>query len=510
MALLDIQDLTVGFGASRPALDRIGLALGEGEAALVCGAGASGKSVLLAAAAGVIPRLVKPRLWQGEVRLHGAPLSGLGAADLFRAVSPVFQNLDDQLWNLSVEDLIAFPLENRRMERAALRRRVAELMDLFALWPLSGRMVLDLSGGERRMVALAAALAGRPRLLALDEPTTGLDPAARARLLGILTALRAAPEAPALLAADQDAAALAPAMDRIAFLTEGRLGAALPRAEAMARPGSWDEAGILPPSRRRPCRAQGAPGESLLDVFDLRSVLRRGTGAPVLDAVSFGLRRGEVLGLVGRNGAGKTTLFQTVLGLARAAAGRILIAGEEARDWTPARRARRIGYMPQNMRRVLFNLSVIDEAAFAVCAETRRLKEPAVAARARAALDTYGLAGKTEANPFALSAREQALLGLACLEAAESPVAILDEPLLARDALGRAMLERFLAAGRAQGRAAILISHDLELVDDVADRVMILEEGRIGFDGPTGEAWAAPAFARLGWPRPYADLERAA
>lgn len=508
--MLDIDGLKVGFGGTRLALDGIRLTLAPGEALLACGAGASGKSVLLGAAAGVIPRLVKPISFEGTLALDGRALSAFPSAALFSTVGVVLQNLDDQLWNLGVEDLIAFPLENRRVPPPEIRRRIGEILARFGLDALTGRMVLDLSGGERRMAALAAALACAPRLLVLDEPTTGLDPAARARLVGILTDLRAGAGAPMILAADQDAAALAPTMDRLAMLAQGRLTVDLPLREAMARPALWEEAGVLAPGRRRTIPKPSAAGSPLLDVDGLRSVLRRASGEPVLEEIAFCLRGGEVAGLVGPNGAGKTTLFRSVLGLARCAAGRMVIEGEDARDWTPARRARRIGYLPQNMRRVLFNLTVIEEAAFAVATDTRHMADASVRVQASAALDRYDLADKAETNPFALSAREQALLGLACLDAAQCRVAILDEPLLARDALGRALLERFLASLRERGGACILISHDLELVEDAADRLMIMDGGRIAFDGPPAEGWRSPAFARLGWRRPYGGLEQAA
>jgi energy-coupling factor transport system ATP-binding protein len=245
-----------------------------------------------------------------------------------------------------------------------------------------------------------------------------------------------------------------------------------------------------------------ATGPVALEVAGLRTRLRRADGEPVLQDVALSLRAGEVVGLVGRNGAGKSTLVQAVLGLAAVAAGRIVIGGEDAAGWTVARRARRIGYLPQNMRRMLFNLSVQDEVAFALTGDPSRIGDAAVRVRAAEALRPYGLADQAEASPFALSARAQALLGLACLEAASPAAAILDEPLLARDVHGRAMLDLFLRNARQAGRAVLLISHDLELVDDLCRRLLILDGGRIVFDGPTPDGWRSPAFQALGWPVP--------
>jgi ABC-type sulfate/molybdate transport systems ATPase subunit len=182
--------------------------------------------------------------------------------------------------------------------------------------------------------------------------------------------------------------------------------------------------------------------------------------------------------------------------------GSIVVEGEQAATWTTARRARRIGYLPQNMRRMLFNLTVLDEVAFSLAGSTTGTGDPTVRARAGEALAPYGLADLAEGTPFSLSARQQALLGLACLEAAGSTVAILDEPLLARDVHGRAMLDRFLHQARNNGRAVVLISHDLDLIDEVCSRLLVLEEGRIGFDGPIDQGWQSDAFRALEWPAP--------
>jgi energy-coupling factor transporter ATP-binding protein EcfA2 len=502
--LLSIEDLVVAY-QDRDVLHGVSLQVEPGCGALVCGAGASGKSTLLATACGVVPRLVNAERVTGRLRLGVRDFAEIPRAELFSRVGIVFQNLDDQLFDLEVEDVIAAPLENRGVPRPEIRARLAELFEELAIGELAGRRVLTLSGGERRMAVLAGALAARPELLVLDEPTTGLDPAARLRLERSLSGVR--DRIPLILAADQDATSLAGAMGRIHLLQDGRVAGSWPTAEALALRAPWLEAGMLPPGRQdRPTRTGGAGGRVLLAVEGLRTRLVRSSGEPVLRDVSLELRAGEVTGLIGRNGAGKSTLIQTVLGLAPLAAGRIVIEGEPAERWTAARRARRIGYLPQNMRRMLFNLSVLDEIAFSVGGSTATISDPEVRAKATRALAPYGLADKAEGSPFALSAREQALLGLACLDAAGCAVAILDEPLLARDRQGRAMLDLFLQRSHEAGRAVLLISHDLELIDDLCARLLILADGRIAADEPTGQGWVSPAFQSLGWPVPQPPL----
>lgn len=501
--MLDIHELEVGFDDTR-VLAGAGLSLPEGRKLLICGAAGSGKSTLLNVAAGIIPRLTRPKLFAGEVSLKSRPMAAFGKDELFSTVSIIGQAVEDQLWDLNVEDLIAFPLENRGFAKDALRERLQALLTGLELDALRGRRVLTLSGGERRMVAIAAGLAVRPALLVLDEPTTGLDPAARRRLTRMLAS--PATGIPSLLVAEQDPASMREVIDSVALLRDGALSAAEPSEGLMAQQAPWLAAGILPPLRRAVPRRTASIGQQLLGVQSLRTRLSRGDGRPVLEDIGFEIRAGEVVALIGRNGAGKTTLFQSILGLAKISGGTITLAGENTQGWTVARRARSIAYLPQNMRRVLFNMTLLEEVMFAMTSGTGSTGNGDLPGKAMAALTKYGLEALAEANPFALSARQQALLGLAWADAAEASITILDEPLLARDVYGRRMLDLFIETMLAAGRSVMLISHDLELVDDAASRLLILDEGRIAYDGAPDQAWRSGAFHALGWPVPYAPV----
>jgi energy-coupling factor transport system ATP-binding protein len=215
------------------------------------------------------------------------------------------------------------------------------------------------------------------------------------------------------------------------------------------------------------------------------------------------LGKSEVAGLIGSNGAGKTTLMRTLLGIQKMAGGSIAIGGQDSAGWTIAQRARQIGYVAQNLRRMFFLLSVVEEVVFSLSGGDTGTK--AVAAhrdRAMEWLGGVGLADRAEVSPFTLSNREQLMLALVCIEATKPSVVILDEPLIACDRESRAGVLAFLDRCRARGCAALLVSHDLQLVDRAADRVLILEDGRLAFDGATSAAWSSEVFARRGWPRP--------
>lgn len=498
--MLSVKRLGLGFEGRLPLVREVSFGLDAGRRLLICGATGSGKTTLLQAVAGVIPRLMPNPGYQGEVELDGTPMGDIPKDDLFQMVGLVGQNVEEQLWDLGTEDLIAFPMENRAMARDEIRARVGAIMRRLELTHLTGRRVLSLSGGERRMVAMAAALASGSKLLILDEPTTGLDPEARSRLRRALR--EETGRDTAVLIADQDAAALGDVVDEIALLVEGRLS--VPRApeEVLSQDALWREAGLLPPRAPRRPRETQPTGPRLLSVEGLRTRLARPDGTPILRDAGFTLAAGEAVAVLGRNGAGKTTLFKSLLGLLPIAAGKIMLDGQEAHRWTTAKRARQIAYVPQNMRQILFNLTVIEEMLFAITAKAG-VGDTAARARASELLARYDLAGQEETNPFALSARQQGQLGLACAEATGAPIAIIDEPLLARDLRGRDLLERFVLGMRAAGRAVMVITHDLELADDIASRMLIVGQGGIAFDGPVEAGWRSDAFTKLGWELPF-------
>ncbi|MGX9424986.1 MULTISPECIES: ABC transporter ATP-binding protein [Bradyrhizobium] len=501
--MLDLRGVSVGFRADAHVLSDINLCLEAGSTTIMTGAGGSGKSTLLAVAAGLIPKLIRPQRMEGAVSLDGTDLGAIVGSELFRRVGLVLQSVEDQVWDLSVEDLIAFPLENRGVPQAEIRARVGAVIAQMNIGRLIGRTVRTLSGGERRIAALASALVWQPDVLILDEPTSGLDPDARLRMIGILRELRKTKLT--LLIAEQDLAWFDGVADRVVFLKEGGIIDDLSWQTAVRATTPYAVAGIEPPFAAPAPRAVVRPAQSgpALLVRQLSSTLRRPNGEPVLRSIELSLGKGEVAGLIGSNGAGKTTLMRTLLGLQKAASGAIEIGGRDSAGWTIAQRAREIGYVAQNLRRMFFLLSVVEEVVFSLSGGDAGAK--AVAAhreRAIELLQGVGLADRAELSPFALSAREQLMLALVCIEATAPSVVILDEPLIACDSVSRAGVLAFLDRCRARGCAALLVSHDLQLVDRATDRVLILEDGRLAFDGTTEAAWSSDVFARRGWPRP--------
>src|SRR5882757_7646931 len=243
--MLELRGVSVGFRADAAVLSDIDLGLEAGSTTIVTGSGGSGKSTLLAVAAGLVPKLIRPRRISGTVSLGGIDIATISGADLFRRVGLVLQSVEDQVWDLSVEDLIAFPLENRGVPQAEIRARVGRVIEQMNIGRLVGRTVRTLSGGERRIAALASALVWKPDVLVLDEPTSGLDPDARSRMIGILRELRAAKLT--LLIAEQDLAWFDGVADRAVFLKDGGIVDDLPWRAAVRATAPYALAGIEPP-----------------------------------------------------------------------------------------------------------------------------------------------------------------------------------------------------------------------------------------------------------------------
>lgn len=487
MTAVAVSNLAVHHREDSPVAVRdVTFQLNAGECCLVTGPAGSGKTTVLLAVAGIIPRLYRPFAMAGEVRFV-APDGSTSRWDPMAATGVVLQNLDDQLLDLTVEDCIAFPLENRALPRLAVRKRVWNLLTGLHLDHLQGRRVRTLSGGEKRMVALAAALASCPWLLILDEPGAGLDPGARARLHSLLHDLKA--QGQALLVAEQDASWIAGLVDQVVYLDPGGTLARVGRGHPQFPP-LWSH--LAPPEHR--------PGSvpSHLPLAELEGVVfAPGRGCPpALKGVSLRIFPGDVIALIGPNGAGKTSLLRAIMGLSRPQAGAIRLLGADAGALTVAQRARHVGYLFQQVSHMFFAPTVAAEVDFSAAGG-----RPAMPLLGR-----YGLVDRAGWSPFTLSFREMQRLGLACLSAASPKLILLDEPLIGGDRRWCQELARFVSECRSRGGAVILASHDLDLCRAIATRVVMLSQGEVVYDGDVASAWASPAYQDLGWPVPSSGL----
>jgi energy-coupling factor transport system ATP-binding protein len=480
--------------AEAPALDRVDLRLEPGLT-LIAGASGSGKSSLLRVFNGLVPHFHGGRL-AGRAVVAGMTTATTATRMLAREVGFVFQDPEAQLVYATVENEIAFGPENLRMPRLEIAVRVAEAAAAVGIEGLLGRQVASLSGGERQRVALAGALVLRPRLLALDEPASQLDPEGAE---AIAAACRQLAEGgmTVVVAEHRLRRLLAPA-GQLVLLDSGRVqGSGLPRdlagrlpappqvVELGRRLGWWplpltveEAAPLLPVLKARAAASPNRRGEV---AWSLTGVTAGPGRRPVLEQVDLDGVRGEVTVLMGPNGGGKTTLLRTVAGL---------LEPMEGRAETPPGR---VAYLPQNPTALLHQPTLLAEVELTL--QRGGSSEPAAAI-----LSELGLAGLEGRYPRDLSGGQRERAALAAVLAGSPALALLDEPTRGMDGAAREALVALIRRLAAGGSSVILATHDSDLAAEVGDRVVEVIGGGVRDHGPPERALAGsgPLATQIG------------
>jgi energy-coupling factor transport system ATP-binding protein len=535
--MIEFHNVTFTYpGAARPALRDLSLALPAGEFILVAGPSGAGKSTLLRSINGLVPHFSGGAL-AGSVRVQGLEPVAATPQVMSRHVGFVFQDPESQFVMDRVEDEIAFALENAAMSPQTMRVRVEETLDLLDLAPLRNRPLEELSGGERQRVAIAAALALRPAILVLDEPTSQLDPksaedvlSALARLnadLGLTVVLaehrleRALPftdsllylpgnDEPPLLGDPRtvlQAMAQTPPLVRVAK-TLGWEPLPLTIKEGLRFSRNWPVGGSV---QRQPQPVNGTPSQG--PIVAGRGLVVQYGATQALQGVDFALYPGEMVALMGRNGSGKSTLLKTLVGLVRPAAGQVQVAGQDAARLEVAEICRTVGYLPQDPNSLLFADTVRAELDVTLRNHGIDPDGPRhlLPVDPDALLDGLGLAQLVDAYPRDLSVGERQRVALAAITVVQPKALLLDEPTRGLDYAAKAHLVELLKGWRAAGMGIVVVTHDVELAAALADRVALMSQGEIIAAGAPGEVlgaspFFAPQVARLfpatGWLTP--------
>lgn len=529
MIRLEHVTYTYPEGAS-PALNDLSLELPEGQLILVVGPSGAGKSTLLRCLNGLVPHFSGGML-HGAVRVEELDPVCATPRVLSRRVGFVFQDPEAQFVTEIVEDEIAFALENAAISPQEMRVRVEETLDLLDLTPLRDRPIKTLSGGERQRVAIAAALALRPSILALDEPTSQLDPKSAEDVLNSLVRLNHDLGLTIILVEHRLERVL-PYVDSILYLPDHgepalfddvrsimgrvelapplvRLGKALgwrplpltiKEGLRFSRPWLAKRNGTFLPRTR----SEQAPTRRGEPYIRARGVSVRFGRQEALRGVDFDLWPGEIVVLMGRNGAGKTTLLRSLVGLVHPQAGVIHVAGQNIAGQDVAAICRKVGYLPQDPNTLLFAESVQEELKMTLRNHQMKIAEERIVAL----LQRLNLSDKADAYPRDLSVGERQRVALAAISVTEPGALLLDEPTRGLDYVAKRELEQMLREWRNEGMALLVVTHDVELAAAIADRVILMSQGEIIAQGSPASVLAtsplfAPQIARLfpetGW-----------
>lgn len=539
-------------------LSSVSMSLCEREITLLLGPGGCGKSSLALCLNGIYPHAVESVV-TGSVKIFGKAPDFEHPGQTAQTVGIVFQDPDSQFCMLTVEQELAFCLENIACPRDEISGRIDDALKLVQLNDCREKPIHALSGGQKQRVAIAAALALRPKVLILDEPTSNLDPASAQELADRIHALRQLLPMTILLiehnldpwmayvdhlvVMDKQGTVQYEGMPGAFFVNQGAAAAesgiwqpraamlhrALAREAGMADSGknAGEIPGPLPLSapeltkrwtkypahiqnsaarllRSRltkdadPARSDTAASENAASPdVDGRILLRaerlslvREKRAVVKD-ISLSVRAGELLAIAGRNGAGKSTLLAMLSGLQEPSSGSVALMGKPLPTWKEAELRSRIGFIFQHPEHQFVADTVYDELAYSLRLQKR--SETEIKERVSSLLRRFRLEGLESFSPFSLSQGQKRRLSVAAMLSDEPQILLCDEPTYGQDAHGAKELMSGLRARADQGLAVVVITHDMEFVQEYADRVIVMNNGSIHFEGPPISLWSKPA-----------------
>ena len=529
--MVDLEGVTYTYeGESEPILRNLSLSVRPGEFVLILGPSGCGKSTLLNLLNGSAPHLVHGVL-MGEARVCGKVIADTKVVEFATEVGMVFQDPDAQIINSRVRDEVCFGLENLCRPVTEILPRQAEALEFVGMSGFGDRSIFELSGGQKQRVSIAAVLAARPRLLVLDEPTANLDPAGMAEVFAVLARLNKE-QGTTIVMVEHRVDELASKVSRVVMMDRGaivfdgdpRVAFSTPRAvhseEADVVPvASWfpevselalelaqvsnrtlspkevplsvDDAvdlccgwgfpaGVLAPAAAQtPPKVQEA--SPLLSINGLNFGYDR--PSPILRGVNLEVSSNSIIALLGQNGSGKTTLARLLVGINSAPAGTIMYQGKDLSGLNAREIASEIGYVFQNPDHQFVTDRVDEEVAYGL--KVRDFSEQAIAERVDEVLKIVDLERYRDRSPFSLSLGERRRLSVATMLVLEPRLLVLDEPTIGQDHERAQQLMGLMARLRERYSTTILmITHDVRLVAQWADRALVLRAGEIAYDGP--------------------------
>ena len=497
--MIEINDLSFAWpGSSEPTLRHLDWHIPAGEFALLIGRSGSGKSTLLRTLNGLVPHF-SGGTFGGSVRINGLDTRTNPPRDLARHIGFVFQDPEAQLLTDRVVDDIAFSMEQLGVPASTMRKRVEEMLDLVGIAHLRDRSPATLSGGERQRVAIASALALHPSILALDEPTSQLDPWGAEEVIAALTRMNSDLGLTVVMSEHRlervlDHADSVRLLNDIGVATDGPpadiamqvASVALPPVAQIGRALGWQQIPLtVKQARQHPQFAQlrsrlteVSPPESSRPLGASRLELDRVNlslgGRRVVTNASLAVRAGELVALMGRNGSGKTTLLRSIVGFVPVEDGRIVVDGVARRTGDEITN---IAYVPQRASSLFFRETLREEIEFTA-------QKRGVSIEVMRLLDEVDLGWAAERHPSALSVGERQRAAIAVVLAGDPHILLLDEPTRGMDPWHKRQLADVLTRVQSRGVAVLMATHDIEMAAEIAHTIVMLGDGGIVASGP--------------------------
>ena len=476
----------------------------KGEKVLILGPSGSGKSTLAQCLNGIIPNIHKGQA-KGQVRIDGQDIFKQSIYDKSQLVSTVLQDPDGQFIGLTVAEDLAFALENDCANRSEMKDKVALWAERLDLTSLLNHRPQDLSGGQKQRVSLAGVLIDESPILLFDEPLANLDPKSGQETIDLIDKIHKEVGATTIIIEHRLEDVLYRPVDRILLVNDGtllfngspdellsstlllengireplyvtvlrQLGFDTRDAENLSQLDALDLSDLVLPDRVLKDKRDSS-SDSILKVEGLS--VSYGDNPAIIEDMSFSLKKGERLAIVGKNGAGKSTLAKALCGFVPSQ-GKLTYKGQDISQDSIAERSERIGFVLQNPNQMISQTMIFDEVALGL--RLRGIEETEVEERVHEVLKTCGLYSFRKWPISALSFGQKKRVTIASILVLKPEIIILDEPTAGQDYKTYTDIMNFLDSLQKQGHTIVMITHDMQLMLEYSDRCLVVVEGKI-------------------------------
>ena len=476
----------------------------KGEKVLILGPSGSGKSTLAQCLNGIIPNIHKGQA-KGQVRIDGQDIFKQSIYDKSQLVSTVLQDPDGQFIGLTVAEDLAFALENDCADQSEMKDKVALWAERLDLISLLNYRPQDLSGGQKQRVSLAGVLIDESPILLFDEPLANLDPKSGQETIDLIDKIHKEVGATTIIIEHRLEDVLYRPVDRILLVNDGtllfngspdellsstlllengireplyvtvlrQLGFDTRDAQNLSQLDALDLSDLVLPDRVLKDKRDSS-SDSILKVEGLS--VSYGDNPAIIEDMSFSLKKGERLAIVGKNGAGKSTLAKALCGFVPSQ-GKLTYKGQDISQDSIAERSERIGFVLQNPNQMISQTMIFDEVALGL--RLRGIEETEVEERVHEVLKTCGLYSFRKWPISALSFGQKKRVTIASILVLKPEIIILDEPTAGQDYKTYTDIMNFLDSLQKQGHTIVMITHDMQLMLEYSDRCLVVVEGKI-------------------------------
>ena len=508
--VIEFKDFTFQyFSQAEPTLHNINLTIYEGEKVLIVGPSGSGKSTLGHCINGLIPYSYQGNM-QGTVLVDGLDTQKASLFELSKKVGTVLQDSDGQFVGLTVGEDIAFSLENDCVPQDEMKKTVQQVADIVDMGKLLKSSPYELSGGQKQRVAFAGVMVGDVPALLFDEPLANLDPATGKTAIDLIDRIQQQYHKTVIIIEHRLEDVLYRHVDRVILVSDGRIAAdmtpdALIAADILPQYGIREPlyatalkyAGVHITEDMGAGRMQTLKLDMVKDSLVAWNAARKPAPVkevkpPILEVeglhfqytkkrkilkdISFTIREGEMVSIVGTNGAGKSTLAKVICGFVTETAGDIRFKGESLKGQTIKERAQKIGYVMQNPNQMICKSMIFDEVALGL--RLRGVDEKTVEEKVNHALKICGLAPFRKWPISALSFGQKKRVTIASILVMEPQILILDEPTAGQDYHHYTEIMEFLKSLNQQGVTILMITHDMHLMLEYTPHAIVISDGQ--------------------------------